>query len=73
MGSGIIALGQAIRSGKVFTYIPPDKRLTPQEAARILNVQVSYLNKLLDEKAIPHVLTGTQRHVKYMDLMDYKS
>ncbi len=72
MVSTTISLLQAIRSGKAFSYIPLSNRLVPQEAAEILNVSELYLNTLLDEKKIPHVRTGTQRRVRYKDLMAYK-
>ena len=57
----------------VSRHFLPSKRVTPHEAALILNVPESYLESLLEEKKIPFVMNGTRRKVRYKDVINYKS
>ncbi len=68
-----LSLFSTIMRSKLFSYILNNHRLTPLEAARILNVPVPYFNSLLDDKTIPHVRKGEQRGIKYRDVMAYKA
>lgn len=57
---------------RILGHIMPTGRLSLGEAAAILNVPESYLDTLLEEKAIPHVRRGTRKQIWYGDLMEYK-
>jgi excisionase family DNA binding protein len=46
--------------------------LMPREAADILNVSCSHLDKLLDEGIIPSRQVGVERRVRAQDVMRYK-
>ncbi len=46
--------------------------LAPREAAAILNVPRTYLEKLLDDAAFPHHQVGDERRVWLADLLSYK-
>ena len=61
-----------IASGQAIYLIPHNHELTTQEAADILDVSKSFLNKLLDEEEIPYIKVGKQRRIRFQDLMKYK-
>ena len=68
-------LGQIVSQlmhGKAVRVASIHEELTTQEAADILNVSRPYLIKLLEEGAIPFVMTGTHRRIRFNDLMEYK-
>lgn len=51
---------------------PVAKRLTPQQAARMLNVRDQYFEGLLENGDIPFRATGTIRLIALEDLLAYK-
>ncbi|MFB2921603.1 helix-turn-helix domain-containing protein [Aerosakkonema funiforme] len=61
-----------IGSGQAIYLIPHNHEFTTQEAADILDVSKSFLNKLLDEEEIPYIKVGKQRRIRFQDLMKYK-
>lgn len=74
-GSAFAALVEAasiLSGGQGVALEPVQRRLTPEQAAAILNVPTSYLLKLLDEAAVPSSGTGADRRVALIDLILYK-
>ncbi len=55
------------------SIVPIHEELTTQETADILNVSRQYLVELLDTQTIPHTKVGTQRRIRFGDLMNYKN
>jgi excisionase family DNA binding protein len=51
---------------------PHQDALTAQEAADLLNVSVSFLIGLVDAGQVLHQKAGTDRRVRFEDLMAYK-
>jgi excisionase family DNA binding protein len=53
---------------------PPSRAaMTMQEAADVLNVSKSFLVQLLENGDIPVHQVGTDREVRYVDVIDYKN
>ena len=69
----IVDLLGHVASGKMVEFVPTGAILTTQQAADILNVSRSFLDKLLMDGEIPHISTGTQRRVLHADVMEYRA
>jgi len=68
----IVDLLGHIAQGNMVTLVPTGAMLTTQEAADILNLSPSFLGTLLQKNEIPHLPAGSQRPIKFEDLMAYK-
>ncbi|BAZ15668.1 hypothetical protein NIES4071_75400 [Calothrix sp. NIES-4071] len=68
----ILEVLQAIKSDQIIHIVPPNSKLTTQQAADFLNVSHSYLIKLLEQGEIPYVSIGAQRRVQFDDLSKYR-
>ena len=51
---------------------PVDRRLSPYQAARMLNVREEYVEKLLENGNIPVVTKGKFRYIEFEALLAYK-
>jgi excisionase family DNA binding protein len=65
-------LAHALATGHSVSIMQSDHLLTTQEAAEELNVSRGFISKLLKNNAIPHVLVGSHRRIRFEDLMQYK-
>jgi excisionase family DNA binding protein len=65
-------LAHALATGHSVSIMQSDHLLTTQEAAAELNVSRGFISKLLKSNAIPHVLVGSHRRIRFEDLMQYK-
>jgi excisionase family DNA binding protein len=72
ISSVLMDLLRHIGRGDAVTLVPVGQMLTTQQAADILNVSRPYLISLLEEKKIPHEMTGRHRRIKADDLFEYK-
>lgn len=63
---------EAMESGTEITVSPLNQNITVSEAAEILNVSSSYVNKLLDRGDISCVNSGTAKHINRRELLIYK-
>jgi excisionase family DNA binding protein len=52
---------------------PPDRELTTEEAAGILNVSTAYLFRLLDRNELPSRGEGAMRRVPLSKVLAYKN
>jgi len=62
---------QRIAEGQVIAGIPPQTELTSQQAAGVIGVLGSYMDKLLDSGTIPSHTANGSRLVKLKDLLEY--
>lgn len=69
----LIDILTAMAEGQGITVIPENAELTTFQAADVLNVSRSFLNKLLDEKKIPYRKVGQNRRIQMKDLMSYET
>lgn len=69
----LVQILEQISMGNDVEIFPIDAELTTREAADLLNVSRQYLVKLLKENRIPFHKVGTQRRIKFEDLMKYKA
>lgn len=62
-----------LSSGTAVEVLPVHADLTKEEAADILNVPMPYLEKLMENGALPSHPQGSTRKVRVADLMQYKA
>ncbi len=65
MLSAILARGDDV------ALVPLDKDVSVDEAARLLNVSRPFVERLLDDGAIPVVVVDTDRRVRLRDVLAY--
>lgn len=70
-GQNLLAYLTILRQG-TNSVIIPEKYLTTQEAADILNVSRPYLIKLLENGEIPFIKVGNRRKILTNDLLKYR-
>jgi excisionase family DNA binding protein len=63
---------QAMASNRAVSIVRHNRELTTQQAANILNVSRPFLVKLLDEEAIPYIKVGSDRRIRFKDLIIYQ-
>ena len=63
---------QAMASDEAVSIVRHNRELTTQQAADILNVSRPFLIKLLDEGAIPYIKVGSDRRIRFKDLIIYQ-
>lgn len=63
---------EAMESGTEITISPLNLSVTVSDAAEILNVSPSYVDKLLNNGDIPYFNIGTARHINRREILDYK-
>ncbi|MFM2312956.1 MAG: hypothetical protein RLZZ04_2232 [Cyanobacteriota bacterium] len=63
---------EAMESDTEVTISPLNLSVTVSDAAEILNVSPSYVNKLLDNGDIPYFNIGTARHINRRQILDYE-
>lgn len=63
---------QVMSENLAVAITPVDKRLTPHQAARMLNVGDEYFETLLTNGDIPFTTIGTLRFITLEDLLVYK-
>ena len=63
---------QAMASDEAVSIVRYNRELTTQQAADILNVSRPFLVKLLDEGAIPYIKVGSDRRIRFKDLIIYQ-
>jgi excisionase family DNA binding protein len=61
-----------IGQDNALSIIPIHAELTTQEAADVLNISRPFLVRLLEKGDIPFHKIGTQRRVRYQDVIAYK-
>lgn len=61
-----------LAGGDDVALIPLDKELSVDEAAALLNVSRPFLDKLLDDGAIPSLQGDVQRRIHLRDVMEYR-
>lgn len=65
-------LSAMLARGDDVALIPLDKELSVDEAAALLNISPPFLEKLLNNGAIPSIQAGTQRHFYMRDIVEYR-
>ena len=60
-------------SGQPLYIVEETKEYTTNEAAEVLRVSRTYLNKLLDQNKIPYRTVGTHKRIEARDLFRYKA
>ena len=63
---------EQLAQGRGVRVSPESAELTSREVAGVLNVSVSYLEKLLDDGKLPYHEVGAERRVWLNDLLAYK-
>jgi excisionase family DNA binding protein len=63
---------EAMESSTEITISPLNQNIAVSEAAEILNVPSSYMNKLLDRGHISYMTIGTTKHINRRELLSYK-
>jgi excisionase family DNA binding protein len=59
--------------GVSFALAPLDAELSPEEAAKLLNVSRPYLKRLLRKGEIPFRMVGNRHRVRLVDVLNYKN
>jgi hypothetical protein len=63
---------QEIESGKILHFLPANYQLTPDIAAKILQISQAELLQLIEAKVIPAIHLETASIISLQDLLDYK-
>lgn len=50
----------------------PEKQLSTQEAADMLQISRTHLRRVIDSGHLPYIHVGTHRRIKIKDILDYK-
>jgi excisionase family DNA binding protein len=69
----LIKILTEMAQGNAVTLIPLHAELTTQEAANLLSISRPFLNKLLEQGALPFHKVGTHRRIKFVDLEEFRS
>jgi excisionase family DNA binding protein len=68
-----LELLEQVLLGNEVALTPPDKELTTQQAADILNVSRPFVVKLLKNKQLPYKKIGSHRRLHLRDVLTYKN
>ena len=68
----MLTLLEHLKRGEAVTFLPSGALLTTQQAARILNVSRTYLNRLLEQKSIPCEMVGRHRRLRLDDVLQFR-
>lgn len=63
---------EIMASGQAVSVIPQKDKVSIQEAADILNVSQPFLVKLLEQGNIPSTQVGSEKYIRFEDLISYK-
>ncbi len=69
----LIKILTEMAQGNAVTLIPLHAELTTQEAANLLSISRPFLNKLLEQGALPFHKVGTHRRIKFVDLETFRA
>ncbi len=70
--SALRLLSTILARGDDVALVPLDKALSVAEAAELLNVSAPFLDKLLDDGAIPSVVIDARRGIRLRDAIEYR-
>ncbi len=69
----LVEILEQMAQGKAVSLVSLPAELTTQEAANILEVSHPYLVELLESGEIPSQTVGTERQMRYEDVLHYKN